>query len=102
MVGEEVLAGSTAPTLTMFSSAIGYGKVRPGYSVGDTKSKDSGGHGGFMTRMPLQATTTTGWSIVAVEGVKANKRFYYTIVEYCSVQGTRFREVHVVDGLDRP
>ena len=41
MVGEEVLAGSTAPILTMFSSTIGYGEVRPGYSVGDTKIKES-------------------------------------------------------------
>ena len=102
MVGEEVLAGSTAPILTMFSSAIGYGEVRPGYSVGDTKIKESGGRGGLMTRMLLQATTTMGWSIVAVEGVKANKLFYCIIVEYYRVQGTWFREVHVVDGLDRP
>ena len=63
MVGEEVLAGSTAPILTMFSSEIGYGEVRPGYSVGDTKIKESGGRGGLMTRMLLQATTTMGWSI---------------------------------------
>ena len=41
MVGEEVLARSSAPILTMFSSAIGYGEVRPRYSVGDTKIKES-------------------------------------------------------------